>query len=101
MGATGALARLALARRGAPATGLLRVAGPHDANAAPARLVEGVAEQRRERRERVSQLRRARRRGDGASAACSPPTSGAAAEATAAAVLEAIDREGGAEKRGA
>ena len=31
----------------------------------------------------------------------SPPTSGAAAEATAAAVLEAIDREGGAEKRGA
>ena len=38
---------------------------------------------------------------EGASAACSPPTSGAAAEATAAAVLEAIDREGGAEKRGA
>ena len=37
---------------------------------------------------------------EGASAACSSPTSGAAAEATAAAVLEAIDREGAAEKRG-
>ena len=36
---------------------------------------------------------------EGASAACSPPTSGAAAEATAAAVLDAIDREVGPEKR--